>query len=131
MQTHALNILQRAEKTLRRAKEILGVVSYREGKAGRRGAGRWLWKLPIADLAKREDKDGQPAVQDGHANQVKADGHLNSEVGAATCKSGVIKPNVQDGHYDAFKTDAFFSRHVIISGSPSVMSTVCSKWADN
>src|SRR5438477_7098955 len=34
-------------------------------------------------------------------------------------------------HYRAFKADDIFSRHVKISGSPSVMSTVCSKWADN
>jgi hypothetical protein len=37
----------------------------------------------------------------------------------------------QDLDYEAFKADDVFSRHVKISGSPSVMSTVCSKWADN
>jgi AAA domain len=89
-----------AEKTLRRAKKVLGVVASREGEAGRRGAGRWLWKLPIADLAIREDKDGRPAVQDGHADQVKADGHLYPEVSAAMRTSSVLKPNVQDGHHD-------------------------------
>ena len=38
-----------SEKTLRRAKEDLGVVAYRSGdpNAGR-GAGQWLWKLPEA-----------------------------------------------------------------------------------
>jgi hypothetical protein len=56
-----------AEKTLRRAKERLGVDAYREGEAGKRGAGRWVWKLPIADLITREDEVGKPAVQGGHA----------------------------------------------------------------
>ena len=37
----------------------------------------------------------------------------------------------QHSDYPAFKADDIFSRHVKISGSPSVMSTVCSKWADN
>jgi len=89
-----------SEKTLRRAKEIMGVVSYREGELGRRGAGRWLWKLPIAGLVMREDEVGQGVVQDGHAGQVVAEGHLNPQVGAAMRESGVIKPNVQDGHHD-------------------------------
>src|SRR5262245_35982180 len=33
-------------------------------------------------------------------------------------------------HY-TFNLEGTFSGHVKISGSPSVMSTVCSKWADN
>ena len=70
-----------AEKTLRRAKKLLGVVAYREGESDRRGAGRWLWKLPIAGLVTGADKGGQPAVQDGHVGQVKAVGHLNPQVG--------------------------------------------------
>src|SRR5437763_5903116 len=32
---------------------------------------------------------------------------------------------------DAFNFEGIFSGHVKISGSDSVMSTVCSKWADN
>jgi hypothetical protein len=89
-----------AETTLRCAKKGLGVVVDREGESGRRGAGRWLWKLPIADLATREDKDGRPAVQDGHVDQVKADDHLNRQLDAAMRESGVIKPNIQDGQHD-------------------------------
>jgi len=90
-----------SEKTLRRAKETMGVVSYREGGVGRRGAGRWVWKLPIADLITREGKVGQPSVQGGHAAQLEADGHLSPQVGAAMRETGVSKPNVQDGqHYD-------------------------------
>jgi hypothetical protein len=42
-----------AEKTLRRAKKLLGVVAYRESEAGeRRGVGRWLWKLPTLTFCK-------------------------------------------------------------------------------
>jgi hypothetical protein len=35
-----------SERTLRRAKEDLGVVSKREGIEGKRGGGRWYWRLP-------------------------------------------------------------------------------------
>jgi hypothetical protein len=82
-----------AEKTLRRAKKLLGVVAYREGEAGRRGAGHWLWKLPIAGLVTRKDKDG-------HADQVKMVGHLYPQENAAMRESGVIKSNVKDGQHD-------------------------------
>ena len=42
-----------AEKTLRRAKKLLGVIAYRESEAGeRRGVGRWLWKLPTLTFCK-------------------------------------------------------------------------------
>ena len=34
-------------------------------------------------------------------------------------------------HYPAFNFDSVLAGHVKISGSDSVMSTVCSKWADN
>jgi len=39
-----------SERTLARAKKVLGVMSYREGEIGERGKGQWLWKLPIVDL---------------------------------------------------------------------------------
>jgi hypothetical protein len=90
-----------SEKTLRRAKKLLGVVAYREGEAGRRGAGRWLWKLPIADLVTRENKDGQSAVQGGHGAQEKSGGHLNLQVDAVARKSGLPKRNIhEDQHND-------------------------------
>src|SRR6478735_8909419 len=41
---------------------------------------------------------------------------------------GSIGKLLQD---DAFNFEGIFSGHVKISGSDSVMSTVCSKWADN
>src|ERR1051326_7357678 len=37
----------------------------------------------------------------------------------------------QNFNYNAFNFEGSLSRHVNISGSDSVMSTVCSKWADN
>jgi hypothetical protein len=89
-----------AEKTLRRAKKLLGVVADREGEAGKRGAGRWLWKLPVANLVTVDNQDGQSAVQDGRVGQVKTSGHLNPQEGGARRESGLTKPNIQDGHQD-------------------------------
>jgi hypothetical protein len=89
-----------SEKTLRRAKKLLGVVANREGEAGKRGAGRWLWKLPIADLVIRENKDGQSAVQGGHGAQEKTGGHLNPQVDAVARESGLPKRNTQDSQHN-------------------------------
>jgi len=80
-----------AEKTLRRAKKHLGVMAYREGEAGKRGAGRWLWKLPVAALVTGGD-------QDGHVGQVKTGGYLNPRVDTETQENPIDKPNLQDGH---------------------------------
>jgi hypothetical protein len=38
-----------SERTLKRAKEDIGVVSQREGIEGKRGGGRWYWRLPEED----------------------------------------------------------------------------------
>jgi hypothetical protein len=89
-----------SEKTLRRAKKHLGVDAYREGEAGKRGAGRWLWKLPIADLVTRENKDGQSAVQGGHGAQEKTGGQLNLQVDAVARESGLPKRNIQDDQHN-------------------------------
>jgi len=80
-----------AEKTLRRAKKHLGVMAYREGEAGKRGAGRWLWKLPVAALVTGGD-------QDGHVGQVKTGGYLNPRVDTETQEDPIDKPSLQDGH---------------------------------
>jgi hypothetical protein len=43
-----------AKRTLDRARQSLGVVSEREGEAGKRGGGAWFWRLPsikVANLA--------------------------------------------------------------------------------
>jgi hypothetical protein len=95
-----------AEKTLRRVKKRLGVVAYREGEAGQRGAGRWLWKLPIADLATGDDKGGQASIQDGHADQVERVGHLDPPEEATSRESGLSKRDVQDSHHDDLDSQA-------------------------
>jgi hypothetical protein len=41
-----------SEKTLRRAKDAMGVVSVRKGEPGKRGGGRWFWALPEVKVAK-------------------------------------------------------------------------------
>lgn len=55
-----------AEKTLRRAKEALGVVAQSEGQAGQRGAKRWLWVLPEDGQVEQPIKMANP---DGQVNQ--------------------------------------------------------------
>jgi len=40
-----------SERTLKRAKKRVGVITYREGELGEgRGAGRWMWKMPVYEL---------------------------------------------------------------------------------
>jgi hypothetical protein len=90
-----------AEKTLRRAKKVLGVVAYREGEAGKRGAGRWLWKQPIADLVTRVNKDGQSEVQDGHGTQEKTGGRLYLQEDTVARESGLPKRNIQDVQHNS------------------------------
>jgi hypothetical protein len=41
-----------SERTLARAKKLLGVEAYREGEEGKRGAGTWFWQLPAIKAAK-------------------------------------------------------------------------------
>jgi hypothetical protein len=40
-----------AKRTLDRARQSLGVVAEREGEAGKRGGGKWLWRLPSVKVA--------------------------------------------------------------------------------
>jgi len=66
-----------AEKTLRRAKKILGVIAYRENTTGeKRGAGRWMWKLPMVELIEDDFQGGHQDVQDGHTPLKQNGGHL-------------------------------------------------------
>lgn len=74
-----------AEKTLRRAKKELGILVYRENTEGeKRGAGRWLWRLPEIN------------VQDGQGGHLEEGGHLEREIR----ESRIDKRNVQDGQGD-------------------------------
>ena len=40
-----------AKRTLDRARQSLGVISEREGDSGKRGAGKWVWRLPGIKVA--------------------------------------------------------------------------------
>ena len=51
-----------SEKTLRRAKDAMGVVSVRKGEPGKRGGGRWFWALPEVKVA---NADGWPPKPSG------------------------------------------------------------------
>jgi len=50
-------------RTLRRARESIGVKVRRQGEPGRRGGGRWVWELP--------------GGLDDHDDHIKESGHLN------------------------------------------------------
>jgi len=50
-----------SEKTLRRAKDSMGVLSVRQGEPGKRGGGRWFWALPEVKVAKAEGWPPKPS----------------------------------------------------------------------
>lgn len=84
------------EITLKRAKKLLGVVTYRENEVGEgRGAGRWMWKLPVAPLAGKGAQGGDRHDQRDHSR----DGHpvdpLEDHRAAEPRQTGATKPNVQ------------------------------------
>src|ERR671910_1034403 len=51
------------ERTLARAKKVLGIISYREGETGERGKGQWLWKLPVVHLVEADIKDATTPIK--------------------------------------------------------------------
>jgi hypothetical protein len=57
------------QRTLRRARESMGVKVRRQGETGRKGGGRWLWQLP-----EPLDARGDLVAQDDH---IKEKGQLN------------------------------------------------------
>jgi hypothetical protein len=88
-----------AEKTLRRANNLLDVIAYRESAAGeKRGSGRWMWKLPMVGLVEDDVQGGHQDVQGGHTAQKQNGGHLEQVEGTQTRALGIYKPDVQDGH---------------------------------
>jgi hypothetical protein len=88
-----------AEKTLRRAKKILGVIVYRENITGeKRGSGRWLWKLPMVELVENGFQGRHQDVQDGQGGPKENGGHLEYVRDLQTQVSSIDEPNVQDGH---------------------------------
>ncbi len=91
-----------AEKTLRRAKKVLGVIAYRENTTGeKRGVGRWMWKLPMVDLVEDDVQGGHRDVQGAHTPPKQSGGHLEQVAGTKTRGFGIDKPDVQDGHIGA------------------------------
>ena len=80
--------------TLRRAKKGLGVLAYRENAAGeKRGSGRWMWKLPVAELVE--------GVQGDHGESKEHEEHLERERDTETPETReyrMDKPDVQDAH---------------------------------
>jgi hypothetical protein len=88
-----------AEKTLRRAKKFLDVIVYRENITGeKRGSGRWLWKLPMAELVENGFQGRHQDVQDGQGGPKENGGHLEYVRDLQTQESPIDEPNVQDGH---------------------------------
>jgi hypothetical protein len=80
--------------TLRRAKKSLGVLTYRENAAGeKRGSGRWMWKLPVAELVE--------GVQDDHGGPKEQHERLEQENDTETPETRecrIDKPDIQDAH---------------------------------
>jgi hypothetical protein len=90
------------EKTLRRAKNLLNVIVYRENTTGeKRGSGRWLWKLPMVELVKDGIQGSHQAVQDGQVSPKENGGHLEQVRDSQIQESRIHKPDVQDGQVNA------------------------------
>ena len=58
-------------RTLRRARESMGIRASRQGEPGRRGGGCWVWELPPGS-------DGQDDLDD-HVDPIEKSGHLNQD----------------------------------------------------
>src|SRR5215204_2270572 len=92
-----------SERTLKRAKKLVGVITYRENEAGeRRGAGRWMWKLPVVELEEevqgghQDVQVGNQDVQGGQGVPKENGGPLEHVEGTKTGESCLDKPNVQE-----------------------------------
>src|SRR5215208_4763923 len=79
-----------SERTLWRAKKVLGVMAYREGEAGGRGKGHWFWKLPVADLVAKDCHDSIKGAKSALNNN---GGSLNPNGGNEVKESSLDKPN--------------------------------------
>jgi hypothetical protein len=82
-----------SERTLARAKKMVGVMSYREGETGERGKGQWLWKLPVVDLVDDTTKDAKMPIKDAKGCQNNNGGILNHTEGDEETKSRIDKPD--------------------------------------
>jgi hypothetical protein len=81
-----------SERTLWRARKVLGVLSYREGATGGRGKGKWLWKLPVVDLV-GEDKGRHEPIKNAKPAINKVGGTLNHTEGSDEGNQRIGKPN--------------------------------------
>ncbi|MBD0327819.1 MAG: hypothetical protein ICV68_15400 [Pyrinomonadaceae bacterium] len=87
-----------SERTLKRAKKVVGVVTYRENEAGEgRGTGRWMWKLPVVELVEEDGQGGHTGVQGGQGGPKENVGPLERKKGTETRELGLDKVNVQGG----------------------------------
>ena len=55
-----------SEKTIKRAKSKLSIITRRQGKTGKQGGGRFVWELPSSNFEGQEDLEGQG----GHIKEV-------------------------------------------------------------
>jgi len=86
-----------SERTLKRAKKVVGVIAYRENEAGEgRGAGRWMWKVPVVGLVEEDVQGGHASVQGGQGVPKENGGPLEHVEGTKTGESCLDKPNVQE-----------------------------------
>ena len=87
-----------SESTLKRAKKVVGVITYRENEAGeKRGAGRWMWKLPVVELVEEEVQGDHSTVQGDQGAPKENPDPLEHKKGAETREFGLGKGNVQEG----------------------------------
>jgi len=81
-----------SERTLARAKKVVGVISYREGESGGRGKGRWLWKLPVVELVE-DDKGCHDPIKDAKPALNRDGGILNHRESVEEEESRINKPD--------------------------------------
>jgi len=94
--------------TLRRAKTSLGVVAARENQVGgERGAGRWIWKLPVREEMGR----GVQPHDVQHAQRGDSE-HLEQSRIDRRSESGLDMPNRQDAQALATECDPNAGEHL-------------------
>jgi hypothetical protein len=87
-----------SERTLKRAKKMVGVFTYRENESGgKRGTGRWMWKQPVVQLVEEDIRGDRVAVQGGQGVSEENVGTLGRGKGTETREIGIGKPDLQEG----------------------------------
>jgi hypothetical protein len=89
------------EKTLRRAVKDLGIDVARVGEEGRRGGGKWVWRLPLD----ARDLDGQtPRPTDDHLNAPASDD--TQGLRWPSQRDDHLNPSVSDDHLNQPSPDS-------------------------